>query len=185
MGRVTLAAILAEVQSGAEDGTPEIEVSQGAAGRETLAAIAEDVLPRAVRPRRRTLGFEEPRPERITGGPSHQGASAGKPGVESVARSPRRASTASESAASAPSGAISPEVEAFEIHEMVTFVVRGDLARLSSERARRSFVRDHLAHRLPVATFDDVDRIDVTPWTVKGTVVVRVWCRVAPAPPAP
>jgi hypothetical protein len=27
---------------------------------------------------------------------------------------------------------------------------------------------------------DDVDRIDVTPWTVKGTVIVRVWCVVRP-----
>jgi hypothetical protein len=35
---------------------------------------------------------------------------------------------------------------------MVTFVVRGDLSRLASERVRREFVRDHLAHRLPVAS---------------------------------
>jgi hypothetical protein len=27
---------------------------------------------------------------------------------------------------------------------------------------------------------DDIDRVDVTPWTVQGTLVVRVWCRLPP-----
>jgi hypothetical protein len=30
---------------------------------------------------------------------------------------------------------------------------------------------------LPVGSIDEVDRVDVTPWTVQGTLVVRVWCR--------
>ncbi|MBN2194390.1 MAG: hypothetical protein JW751_16355 [Polyangiaceae bacterium] len=68
----------------------------------------------------------------------------------------------------------------FEIHEMVTFVVRGDIGRLASDHARREFVSQYLGHRLPVTAMNGVDRIDVTPWTVKGTVVVRVWCRVPP-----
>jgi hypothetical protein len=66
-----------------------------------------------------------------------------------------------------------------EIMEMVTFVVRGrEVLRLSSEAARREFVAERLMHRLPVKSLDQVDRIDVTPWTVRGTVVLRVWCRV-------
>ncbi len=66
-----------------------------------------------------------------------------------------------------------------EIMEMATFVVRGrDVMRLSSEAARREFVAERLMHRLPVASIDEVDRIDVTPWTVRGTVVLRVWCKV-------
>jgi hypothetical protein len=28
-----------------------------------------------------------------------------------------------------------------------------------------------------VSSLDDVVRIDVTPWTVRGTLIVRVWCR--------
>jgi hypothetical protein len=63
---------------------------------------------------------------------------------------------------------------------MATFVVRGDLAQLSSVAARRRFVTDRLLHRLPVESIEEVDRIDVTPWTVRGTVIVRVWCRVPP-----
>lgn len=67
----------------------------------------------------------------------------------------------------------------YEIFEMATFVVRGgDLARLSSQAERRQFVTQRLMHRLPVDDPDLVDRIDVTPWTVRGTVIVRVWCRV-------
>jgi hypothetical protein len=70
--------------------------------------------------------------------------------------------------------------EPLEIFEMATFVVRGsDAARLSTDALRRRFVEEHLMHRLPVETLDEVDRVDVTPWTVRGTFVVRVWCKVA------
>jgi hypothetical protein len=66
-----------------------------------------------------------------------------------------------------------------EIMEMATFVVRGrEVLRLSSDAARREFVAERLMHRLPVKSMEEVDRIDVTPWTVRGTVVLRVWCKV-------
>jgi hypothetical protein len=65
-----------------------------------------------------------------------------------------------------------------EIFEMMTYVVRGtDVARLSTEGLRRSFVEEYLLTRLPVQSMAEVDRIDVTPWTIQGTLVVRVWCR--------
>jgi hypothetical protein len=68
---------------------------------------------------------------------------------------------------------------ALEIMEMATFVVRGrEVLQLSSDAARREFVADRLMHRLPVKSMEEVDRIDVTPWTVRGTVVLRVWCKV-------
>jgi hypothetical protein len=76
-----------------------------------------------------------------------------------------------------------PEDEdaAMDIMEMATFVVRGrEVSRLSSDAARREFVAERLMHRLPVKSMDEVDRIDVTPWTVRGTVVLRVWCKVRP-----
>jgi hypothetical protein len=66
----------------------------------------------------------------------------------------------------------------FAIFEMMTFVVQGSEAtQLSSEALRRRFVERHLLHRLPAARMDSVDRIDVTPWTQRDTVVVRIWCR--------
>jgi hypothetical protein len=78
--------------------------------------------------------------------------------------------------------ALSPETapgpEDVEISELVTFVVRGsDLASLSTEDGRRQFAQDRLLKRLPVASMRDVLRVDVTPWTVQGTLIVRVWCR--------
>ncbi len=182
MGRQTLAAITAELATDSDDDVPVIEVGQALAGRETLAAIAAELLP-PTRQRRRTLGFEEARPEadsvhpanvgppKATTTPSPSPAGGTRGGVAARARTGARPASV---------GVAPSDGEAFEIHEMVTFVVRGDLSRLASERVRRDFVREHLAHRLPVATLDAVDRIDVTPWTVKGTVVVRVWCRVSP-----
>ena len=65
-----------------------------------------------------------------------------------------------------------------EIFEMVTFVVRGvEAGSLSNETLRRRFVEERLMKRLPVTGLADVDRVDVTPWTVPGTLVVRVWCK--------
>jgi len=67
----------------------------------------------------------------------------------------------------------------FAIFEMSTFVVQGpQIASLSSEALRRRFVEEHLLQRLPAKSMAQVERVDVTPWTVRGTVVVRVWCKV-------
>ena len=67
----------------------------------------------------------------------------------------------------------------FAIFEMLTFVVQGpETASLSSEALRRRFVEEHLLQRLPAKSMAQVERVDVTPWTVRGTVVVRVWCKV-------
>src|SRR5690606_22831005 len=73
-----------------------------------------------------------------------------------------------------PSAAPSPE-----IYEVLTFVVKntsdGDLA---TEELRRSFVGRHLDGRLRNHSLDSIARVDVTPWTERGTLVLRVWCRV-------
>jgi hypothetical protein len=83
--------------------------------------------------------------------------------------SARLESAADESVSEAP----------FAIFEMLTFVVQGpETASLSSEALRRRFVEEHLLQRLPAKSMAQVDRVDVTPWTVRGTVVVRVWCKV-------
>jgi hypothetical protein len=49
---------------------------------------------------------------------------------------------------------------------------------LASETQRRRFVEIYLLQRLPAQDMARVDRVDVTPWTVRDTLVVRVWCRV-------
>jgi hypothetical protein len=135
------------------DTSPEvITIEERPAGRETLAAIAEE-LARENRSALQSDPDEAPEPPR----------------PRSVPPLPRRSQPPPRPA----------EGEA-DIMEMVTFVVRGrELTRLSSESARREFVAERLMHRLPVDSLDDVDRIDVTPWTVQGTVILRVWCRVA------
>jgi hypothetical protein len=72
-----------------------------------------------------------------------------------------------------------PELSPLEIFEMLTFVVRGGEAqRMSNDASRQRFVEEHLLQRLPVASMADIDRVEVTPWTAPGALVVRVWCRV-------
>lgn len=122
--------------------SPEISVHQSPIGRETLAAINEEL---------REPSSDEP----ITG-------------VRA-----RKASTEQD----APSSSVYP-ANAIDVFEMMTFVARGEVSELASMVARRAFVEQRLLHRLPVASMAQVDRIDVTPWTVKGTVIVRVWCSV-------
>ena len=170
-GRETLGAIAQELRSGATrdalntkpygdrisnapgayvpgrgpfETSPEISVHQSPIGRETLAAINEEL---------REPLLDEP----ITG--------------------VRNRETSTEQ--DAPSSSVYP-ANAIDVFEMMTFVARGEVSELASMVARRAFVEQRLLHRLPVASMALVDRIDVTPWTVKGTVIVRVWCVVPP-----
>lgn len=132
------------------DSSPEISVAPTPAGRETLAAINEELG--------RDLDDEPTTLVRSRVG---------------IADHDAPNSTVQSTPAS--------ETSAIEVFEMMTFVARGNLSQLGSMRARREFVEERLMHRLPVSDISEVDRIDVTPWTVKGTVIVRVWC-VVPSP---
>ena len=138
------------------------------------------------RPRLRTVGFSDPPPPRGPARSATRGAAGAPartpPGRASLDAIEQELATWAESGK--PPKATAPTElgpAGFEVYEMATFVVRGDLAHLSSTTARRAFVAERLAHRLPVKSMAEVDRVDVTPWTVRGTVVVRVWCRVPPA----
>lgn len=196
-----LADLLDEAPAHRDEG-PEIELHQGQAGRETLALIAEEMLhdggPGATssapaRERRHTLSYEEkpiapvaPRVRMNTLDYAERAVATRRSpqgvglGGELPMRPEPPAAPAPRAAAAAPQAPVLPATvpDEYEIHEMVTFVVRGDLAQLASTTARFDFVRDRLMHRLPVASISAVERIDVTPWTVRGTVIVRVWCRV-------
>jgi len=161
-GRETMDAIRSElvpkplsVVTERETSSPEITIREGVAGRETLAAILEETKPDGRAPQT-TLPYGD----RVSNAP----------GARTPSTAPRAAVPAE-----APSGV--------EIFEMMTYVIRGvEASRLSSEVLRRHFVEENLLSRLPTDSMDDVDRVDVTPWTVQGTLVVRVWCRLRSTP---
>ena len=168
-GHETLAAIAeellapsVEMVSETHDDAPEVSFAEGPVGRETLALIAEEARP--LRASQTTLNYGD----RISNAPGAKTPSrAPAPLAESPSRTP--SSEGSES---------SPSEAPFAIFEMLTFVVQGpEIAQLSSDAVRRRFVAEHLLHRLPAQNMAQVDRVDVTPWTVRGTVVVRVWCK--------
>ena len=204
-GRETLDAITNEVFAKGEErdreSAPEIQVGEEVAGRETLAAIAEELRP-GVRDELDTLPYGD----RISNAPGAKTPSklpsklrpgrarsetapeitvrqvpAGRETLAAIEAELRGEDAASAPRSDAPTEAPPPEAqpgEPLEIFEMVTFVVRGsDAARLSTEALRRRFAEEQLMRRLPVSSAEDIDRVDVTPWTVRDTFVVRVWCK--------
>lgn len=157
-GHQTLAAITDELVFREkppvnDDDGPEVSVAEGPAGRETLALI-EGEARRVARSRQSTLDYGD----RISNAP----------GAKTPSRAP-----------AAPVKSPKPRNAAPTIFEMLTFVVQdADVASLASEAQRRRFVEAHLLARLPAKSMAQVERVDVTPWTVQDTVVVRVWCKV-------
>ena len=148
---------------------PEIKIGYTPAGRETLEAITDELIPLPVSFERESSSPEitvrEGVIERDTLAAIMEEAGAG---------------LSPEPAAAPP--AATPATSTLEIFEMATYLIRGgDISRLASEALRRSFVEENLLARLPVKTMSEIDRIDVTPWTVQGTFVLRVWCRTGAA----
>jgi hypothetical protein len=201
-GHETMAAIaeelLAVVPTDSDDSTddsPEVSVAEGPAGRDTMALIAGQVQP--VRAEQSTLSYGDrisnapgaKTPSRAPG-PRHpvardmpQGSAPEIIIGESAVGRETMAVITAELVPSARAEALTIDEAAnetpFAIFEMLTFVVQGpETASLSSEALRRRFVEEHLFQRLPAKNMSQVDRVDVTPWTVRGTVVVRVWCKV-------
>ncbi len=169
-GHETMAAIAEELLapptslvSETRDDAPEVSFGEGPVGRETLALIAEEARP--LRAPQSTLSYGD----RISNAP----------GARTPSRAPGPLAERESALRTASPEKASAEEASFAIFEMLTFVVQGpDIAQLSSEALRRRFVEEHLLHRLPAQNMARVERIDVTPWTVRGTVVVRVWCKV-------
>jgi hypothetical protein len=122
-----------------------------------------------------------PKPSRAPAAKATSVAPAGKaPSLVPVAK-PSTPAPVTKLSSRAPAAKSPPPVAAVSptIFEMLTFVVQGgDVASLASDGQRRRFVEEHLLHRVPGQSMTQVDRIDVTPWTVKDTVVVRVWCKI-------
>jgi hypothetical protein len=183
-GRDTMAAIEEELAapSLSTADAPMIEISETPAGRETMAAIAEE-LANEMQPRQNTMPYGA----RISNAPGARlpgrlpkPAQAGP----AVAAAPKRKGAKHDDE---PEVTVSAEAaakallatEGIEIFELLTFIVRADKALdLSTDALRRRFVEQHLLHRVPGNDLDGLARIEVTPWTAKGTMVLRVWCRV-------
>ena len=86
----------------------------------------------------------------------------------------------SAAASPSPPSAASPLAVAarIEIFELLTFIIRGEaIGDLSTDALRRRFVEAHLLHRVPSRSMADVERVEITPWTAKSTMVVRIWIR--------
>ena len=140
------------------DDGPELSFVEGPVGRETLAVIAE--LARPIREEQDTLDYGD----RISNAPGAK--------TPSRVPAPPRPTTELSTAAT-------PGEAPLAIFEMLTFMVQGPApGSLSSEAGRRRFVEEHLLARLPHKDLAQVGRIDVTPGTVQGTVMVRVWCKI-------
>jgi len=178
-GRETMAAIEAELAAPrlANAEAPVIEISETPAGRETMAAIAEE-LAESMRPRQNTLPYAD----RISNAPGARSPSRA-PAPPPAPPAPPPASKADdgpEITIGAEAAPLTPRLapDVLEIFELLTFIVRGSgVGDLSTDALRRRFVEEHLLHRVPSGSIADVERIEVTPWTAKGTMVVRVWCR--------
>jgi hypothetical protein len=152
---------------------PEIRVAYTPAGRQTLDAITDELvpLPLPARTEREESSPEIDVRETIAERETLAAIIAEAAGVE-------EALGLGPAAPPLPAPASASTTDPLEIFEMITFVVRGiESAKLSSDALRRRFVEERLLRRLPVTSMDAVDRVDVTPWTVQGTLVVRVWCR--------
>lgn len=177
-GRETMSAIeedLAARSSTTAEG-PMIEISETPAGRETMAAITEE-LAEAMRPRLNTLPYGD----KISNAPGAKSPSRRPPAAPKSPTTPVAAADEGPEVtigveAAPPTPRLKPD--ALEIFELLTFIIRGSLVGdLSTDALRRRFVEEHLLHRIPSGSIADVERIEVTPWTAKGTMVMRVWCR--------
>lgn len=173
-GRETMAAIQEELAapSLSTADAPLIEISEAPAGRETMEAIAEE-LASEMRPRQNTLPYAD----RISNAPGARLPSrAPTPKEEARRDSAPEVTVTAETEIAPPTPRLAPE--GVEIFELLTFIVRGNkIGDLSTDALRRRFVEQSLLHRIPGNSIDTVERIEVTPWTAKGTMVVRVWCR--------
>jgi hypothetical protein len=183
-GRDTLATIDAELAqprpSVAE--APLLEISEAPAGRDTMAAI-EDELGGAPRARQNTLPYDD----KIRNAPGARSPSRAPAPPKRKTPPPPAAASAHEAADAPDEVTVKVKVAApapsagpgsLEIFELLTFIVRGsNVGDLSTDSLRRRFVQEHLLRRVPTGSIDAVERIEVTPWTAKGTMVLRIWCR--------
>jgi hypothetical protein len=152
------------------DSGPEIIVEQRPAGRETLAAIEEELRGEA----RETLDTL-PYGDRVPNAP----------GATTPSRPPRPRSEAPAARRKSDKPGqkrdVEPRSDRTEVFEVLSFLVKNaEPSALLSEESRRAFVAARVRSRLPDESMQRVGRIDVSPWTERETVVLRVWLLVEP-----
>jgi len=144
---------------GEQPPAPEVKLRYSPAGRETLSAIEEELAPKSAVEEAPLIEVSEATVESRT-----LSTTRGEPAP------PRPARQAGPSAQGA--------ADELEIFELLTFIVRGSQAsELTTDALRLRFVEQHLLHRVPSRSMASVERVEVTPWTTHGTLVVRVWCK--------
>jgi len=144
-----------------------------------------------MRPKLKTMGYEQ-RPAEKPAGRAHQASS---PELIVIGDAPvgRETMIAIEDEIAREAGAYEAEEAATlrrsprakpapaEVFEIVTFVVKGEeIFSKVSDQSRREFVKTRLLHRLPILSMSDVSRIDLARGADADSMILRVWCRIAP-----
>jgi hypothetical protein len=171
---------------------PDITIKEAPVGRETLAAIEEELAGRApsFREKLETVRYHE-RPRQPSSPTSLRASS---PELITISEAPigRATMDAIEedlarealAAALAPQPLRGPRPATSRIFEISVFVIEvecNELSVKSTDEVRRAFVKQRLLHRVPALSMDDVVRISVSPTMFANTLIVRVWSAVGPA----
>jgi hypothetical protein len=146
--------------------------------------------PGPMRAKLKTLGYEQrptPRP------PPGRAAQPSSPELIIIGEAPvgRATMVAIEDELAREAGGYAPEAPTTrrkaaepataEVFEVVTFVVQGEeIFSKVSEQSRRDFVEARVMHRLPVRSMADVIRVDLSRGAAPDSMVMRVWCKIAP-----
>jgi hypothetical protein len=161
--------------------SPEIQLSYSAAGRETLALIAEEPGPRDTL----RVGFDDAPEVTVVASPAGRETLAL---ISDLAR-PMRAEQptlnygdriSNAPGATTPSQApkLAPRSTPFAIFQTLSFVIEGlDRAQLTSDDARRAFLAEHLLERLPERDLSRVARSELSADSATGF-VLTVWCKI-------
>lgn len=175
---------------------PEITLRRGPVGRETLAAIAEELAhdpATAIRPKLDTIGYEE-RPKHRSSSRPPQGSSPelisiGEAAIGRATQAAIEDALVAETLATTAAAVDRPHASPLatpapaEVFEISTFVVEGEeIFSKVSEQSRRNFVEQRLMHRLPAISMNEVVRIDVSRGAAPNTVILRVWSKVGRPP---
>jgi hypothetical protein len=170
--------------------SPEITVQQAPAGRETLAAIEEElakVASTSFRAKLETIRYDE-RPKEPPSTTTFRGSS---PEIITISEGPIGRVTMEaieeELVQEALANALTPQPyrsarpARSKVFEISIFVVEGDEISVgATEEVRRAFVQQRLLHRVPALSMNEVVRISVSPTVEPNTVIVRVWSAVGP-----
>ena len=154
---------------------PEIKVTYAPMGRDTLAAIADELNPKHGADGRTPAGST---PEIVIGTTPIGRDTLNAIEDELDAAQPTLIRARRGRSSRPPKTAPAAQAQPLEIFEMLTFIVKNvEPSAFSSADRRRSFVERHLGHCLHGHSLEAIARVEMSPWPEAGAVVTRVWCR--------